>query len=52
MFKYNIHHSSKVIEFAKDNKVKLIYSATSVIRNNGNDENLSPTHGLNQRILS
>ncbi len=42
-FEYNIHHSSKVIEFAKDNKIKLIYSATSSnLGNNGNDENLSP----------
>ena len=42
-FDYNIHHSSKVIEFAKDNKIKLIYSATSSnLGNNGNDENLSP----------
>ena len=42
-FEYNIHHSSKVIEFAKDNKIKLIYSATSSnLGNNGKDENLSP----------
>ena len=42
-FEYNIHHSSKVIEFAKDNKIKIIYSATSSnLGNNGNDENLSP----------
>ncbi len=42
-FEYNIHHSSKVIEFAKDNKIKLIYSATSShLGNNGEDENLSP----------
>ena len=42
-FEYNIHHSSKVIEFAKDNRIKLIYSATSSnLGNNGNDENLSP----------
>ena len=42
-FEYNIHHLSKVIEFAKDNKIKLIYSATSSnLGNNGNDENLSP----------
>ena len=42
-FDYNIHHSSKVIEFAKDNKIKLIYSATSSnLGNNGKDENLSP----------
>ena len=42
-FEYNIHHSSKVIEFAKDNKIKLIYSATSSnLGNGGKDENLSP----------
>ena len=42
-FEYNIHHSSKVIEFAKDNNIKLIYSATSSnLGNNGKDENLSP----------
>tara|TARA_Y100000992_G_scaffold298834_1_gene264653 strand:+ start:415 stop:1299 length:885 start_codon:yes stop_codon:yes gene_type:complete len=42
-FEYNINHSSKVIEFAKDNKIKLIYSATSSnLGNKGKDENLSP----------
>ena len=42
-FEYNIHHSSKVIEFAKNNKIKIIYSATSSnLGNNGKDENLSP----------
>lgn len=42
-FKYNIHHSSKVIEFAKNNNIKIIYSATSSnLGNNGEDENLSP----------
>ena len=42
-FEFNIHHSSKVIEFAKDNKIKIIYSATSSnLGNNGKDENLSP----------
>ena len=42
-FEYNIHHSSKVIEFAKDNKIKIIYSATSSnLGNHGLDENLSP----------
>jgi UDP-glucose 4-epimerase len=42
-FEYNIHHSSKVIDFAKDNKIKLIYSATSSnLGNKGKDENLSP----------
>ena len=40
-FEFNIHHSSKVIEFAKNNKIKLIYSATSSnLGNNGRDENL------------
>ncbi len=42
-FEYNIHHSSKVIEFAKDNNIKIIYSATSSnLGNQGKDENLSP----------
>ena len=42
-FEYNIHHSLKVIEFAKNNKIKIIYSATSSnLGNNGKDENLSP----------
>ena len=42
-FEYNIDHSSKVIEFAKDNKIKIIYSATSSnLGNSGKDENLSP----------
>ena len=42
-FDYNIHHSSEVIEFAKNNNIKIIYSATSSnLGNKGNDENLSP----------
>ena len=42
-FDYNIYHSFKVIEFAKNNNIKLIYSATSSnLGNNGRDENLSP----------
>ena len=42
-FNSNIHHTSKVIDFANDNKIKLIYSATSSnLGNNGKDENLSP----------
>ncbi len=42
-FEYNIHHSSKVIDFAKDNNIKIIYSATSSnLGNDGKDENLSP----------
>ncbi len=42
-FEYNIHHSSKVIEFAKNNNIKIIYSATSSnLGNSGQDENLSP----------
>ena len=42
-FEFNINHSSKVIEFAKDNNIKIIYSATSSnLGNNGKDENLSP----------
>jgi len=40
---YNIHHSFEVIKFAKDNKIRIIYSATSSnLGNNGRDENLSP----------
>ena len=39
----NIHNSFEVINFAKDNKIKIIYSATSSnLGNNGKDENLSP----------
>ena len=42
-FEYNIHHSLKVIDFAKNYKIKLIYSATSSnLGNDGKDENLSP----------
>ena len=42
-FEYNIHHSSKVIEFANNNKIKLIYSATSSnLGNDGKDQDLSP----------
>ena len=40
---YNINHSFEVINFAKDNKIKIIYSATSsTLGNGGKDENLSP----------
>jgi UDP-glucose 4-epimerase len=40
---YNIKHSFEVINFAKDNKIKIIYSATSsALGNDGMDENLSP----------
>ena len=40
---YNIRSSFEVIEFAKVNKIKIIYSATSSnLGNNGKDENLSP----------
>ena len=39
----NIYNSFEVINFAKDNKIKIIYSATSsALGNNGEDENLSP----------
>ena len=39
----NINNSFEVINFAKDNKIKIIYSATSsAFGNNGKDENLSP----------
>lgn len=40
---YNIYNSFKVINFAKDNKIRIIYSATSSnLGNNGSDEHLSP----------
>ena len=40
---YNIKHSFEVINFAKDNKIKIIYSATSSnLGNNGRDQNSSP----------
>ena len=39
----NIYNSFEVINFAKDNKIRIIYSATSSnLGNNGKDENLSP----------
>jgi len=39
----NINNSFEVINFAKENKIKIIYSATSsALGNNGEDENLSP----------
>ena len=40
---YNLRSSFEVIEFAKINKIKIIYSATSSsLGNDGKDENLSP----------
>ena len=42
-FKSNIIGSKSVFTFCLDNKIKLIYSATSAsLGNNGNDKNLSP----------
>ena len=39
----NINNSFAVINFAKDYKIRIIYSATSsALGNNGRDENLSP----------
>ena len=39
----NINNSFEVINFAKENKIKIIYSATSsALGNNGQDENESP----------
>ena len=39
----NIYNSFEVINFAKDNNIKIIYSATSSnLGNNGNDQNSSP----------
>ena len=40
---YNIYNSFEVINFAKDNNIKIIYSATSSnLGNNGRDQNSSP----------
>ena len=40
---YNVYNSFEVINFAKDNQIKIIYSATSSnLGNNGKDENSSP----------
>ena len=40
---YNIYNSFEVVNFAKDNKIKIIYSATSSnLGNNGKDQNSSP----------
>jgi UDP-glucose 4-epimerase len=42
-FKYNSIGSREVFKFCLDNKIKLIYSATSAsLGNSGNDKNLSP----------
>ena len=39
----NIYNSFEIINFAKDNKIKIIYSATSSnLGNNGRDQNSSP----------
>ena len=39
----NIYNSFEVINFANDNKIKIIYSATSsALGNNGKDQNQSP----------
>ena len=41
--KNNINNSFEVINFANDNKIKIIYSATSsALGNNGKDQNQSP----------
>ena len=40
---YNIYNSFRVVQFAKDNNIKIIYSATSSnLGNKGKDEDLSP----------
>jgi UDP-glucose 4-epimerase len=40
---YNIYNSFEVVNFARDNKIKIIYSATSSnLGNNGKDQNSSP----------
>jgi UDP-glucose 4-epimerase len=42
-FNSNLQASFKVIDFANDNNIKIIYSATSsALGNDGNDQNLSP----------
>ena len=42
-FDYNIYNSFKVIDYAKNNNIKIIYSATSSnLGNKGKDEDLSP----------
>ena len=42
-FDSNLVGSQEVFKFCLDNKIKLIYSATSAsLGNDGNDENLSP----------
>ena len=42
-FKSNLIGSKAVFTFCLENKIKLIYSATSAsLGNNGNDKNLSP----------
>ena len=42
-FKSNINGTKSVFKFCLDNKIKLIYSATSAsLGNSGNDKNLSP----------
>ncbi|MDC0642069.1 NAD-dependent epimerase/dehydratase family protein [Candidatus Pelagibacter sp.] len=55
-YKSNIIGSSAVFKFCMDNKIKLIYSATSAsLGNNGNDMNLSPyafTKSKNLELLN
>ncbi len=42
-FESNITGTSEVLKFCKNNKIKIIYSATSAsLGNNGEDQNLSP----------
>ena len=42
-FDSNVLGTSEVLKFCKDNKIKIIYSATSAsLGNNGNDQYLSP----------
>ena len=42
-FDYNIYNSFKVIDYAKNNNIKIIYSATSSnLGNKGKDEDISP----------
>ena len=56
MHKANIVGSQEVFKFCLNNKIKLIYSATSAsLGNKGNDKNLSPyafTKSKNLELLN
>ena len=49
---YNLNGSYKVLNFALDNKIRIIYSASSsVLGNKGKDENLSPYAWSKSKII-